>query len=208
VCDAVKALVSSSTSPDTFVASLCEEWDNLSQWRGYGGFAIGFYRERLRSIARAQDYSLISLVYEKGEQEALLEKALWDAIPIMTGWAADRTTAPSAVEQLLLLGWGFTQATLFVKNPYFRDEREWRLARVILPGVSEARAKTRTKDGGEVPHEEVALTDVGGREAAIAEIVLGPMTRSDAEVAAVRTLLDANNLARVPIRKSVGPLRR
>jgi len=45
----------------------------------YGGFAIGFYRERLRSIARAQDYSLISLVYEKANKRRCL-RSIVDAI--------------------------------------------------------------------------------------------------------------------------------
>jgi hypothetical protein len=46
VRDAVAAVASSSTSPDTFVASLCDGGDNLGQWRGYGGFAVGFDPER------------------------------------------------------------------------------------------------------------------------------------------------------------------
>jgi hypothetical protein len=51
VCDAASALASAPSAPDTFVASLCDDGDNLGQWRGYAdqgkGFAIGFDREAL-----------------------------------------------------------------------------------------------------------------------------------------------------------------
>lgn len=212
VCDAVAALASSGTSPDTFVTSLCDDGDNLGQWRGYSaqgsGYAIGLNREHLWRVANAQGHSLIRLMYEVSEQEMQLEQALREATPILAGWGADPTNAPPAVQQLILLGLGFTFATLSIKNPYFRDEREWRLARVIVPGLFEERTRVRTLRGVETPYEEIALTDEATGETPIAEIVVGPMARSDASVAEVRSLLDQNDLEHVSIRKSVGTLRR
>jgi hypothetical protein len=210
VCEAVAALASAPTSPDTFVASLCDDGDNLGQWRGYGGhgqgFAVGFDRERLRVAAQAQDYSLIRLIYEQAAQEAQLEKSIREAIEVVARWGVDRASAPPAIDQLLSLGVAFTLVTLCIKNPYFKDEREWRLARVIVAGLSEGRSKARTRAGVDVPYEEVTLVDATD-ETPIVEVVLGPMARSDAIVAEVRDLLDRSNLEHIPIRKSVGPLR-
>lgn len=211
VCDAVSALAEAETSPDTFVASFCVDADNLSQWRGYGaqggGYAIGLGRERLWTVANAQDYALIRLIYDESEQEAQLEQVLREAIPILAGWGADPTTAPPAAHQLILLGYGFIVAMLSVKNPYFRDEREWRLARVILEGVSQKRARTRTLRGVETPYEEVELVDAVTGESSMVEVVVGPMARSDTSAAEVRSLLDLNGLENVSVRASVGPLR-
>jgi Protein of unknown function (DUF2971) len=211
VCDAVAALANSETTPDTFVASFCDDGDNLSQWRGYGaqghGFAIGFNRERLRLIAQAQGYQLVRLMYVKSEQEEQFETALRDAVPIVAGWGADRTTAPPAVQQLLLLGIAFTLATLSVKNPYFKDEKEWRLAHLILPGLFDGHARARRTSDGEIPYEEIALVDQTTAETPFAEVVIGPMARSHTSVEEVRSLLDRNDLELVSIRTSLVPLR-
>jgi DUF2971 family protein len=207
VCDAVAELSKSETSPDTFVASLCEDGDNLSQWRGYGKYAIGIDREMLFAVANTQNAHLIRLMYEKGEQEAHLETVLRDAVPIVADWAADPGNAPPAMQQLLLLGYGFVLSMLLVKNPYFRDEREWRLDRVILPALAEAQTRIRKLRGVDTPYEQMVLIDKVTGETPIVEVVLGPKARSDESVAEVRELLDRNGLQSVSIRKSMAPLR-
>jgi hypothetical protein len=205
VCDAVAALAISELSPDTFVASLCDDGDNLSQWRGYGTYAVGVDRETLFAVANAQNAHLIRLMYEKGEQESHLETVLRDAVPIVAG--SDPGNAPPAMQQLLLLGYGFVLSMLSVKNPYFRDEREWRLDRVILPALAEAQTRVRTLRGVETPYERIVLIDKVTGETPIVEVVLGPRARSDESVAEVRELLDRNRLQSVSIRKSMAPLR-
>jgi hypothetical protein len=101
----------------------------------------------------------------------------------------------------------FTYAILSVKNSYFRDEREWRIARIVIDGLFEARTKTRMSAGVEIPYEEMTLLDRSSGETPIVEIVAGPMTKSDPSIAEVRRLLDVNNLRQVSIRKSLVPLR-
>jgi len=208
VCDVVAALAAAPTSLDTYIASLCDDGDNLGQWRGYGDYAIGFHRERLSRVAHGQDCSLIRVIYDEAEQTAHLEQAIRDAIPIMAGWASEPSNAPSAEEQLLLLGIGVTIAALWIKNPFFRDEREWRLDHVAIPGLSDARVRTRLVGDVSVPYEVISLVEHATGDSLIAEIVLGPLVRSDESEADVRHLLDANGLTHVPIRRSTGPLRR
>jgi hypothetical protein len=210
VCDIVKALAESPDCPDTFVVSFCFEGDNLGQWRGYSdggqGFAIGFDRDRLANVARPQGYSLARIQYEKAEQEEQLESALRDAIPILADWSENRDAAPSASMQLLLLGYGFLFAMLSVKNPYFRDEREWRLVRVVLPQEPVNRG-TRMRATTPVPYEVVSLLDQDDRTP-IHEIVIGPLAPPEWSEPRVRQLLDENGLRNVPIRVSSGPIRR
>jgi hypothetical protein len=210
VCDIVKALAESPDCPDTFVTSFCFEGDNLGQWRGYSdggqGFAIGFDRDRLASVGRPRGYSLARLQYEKAEQEEQLESAVRDAIPILADWSENRDTAPSASMQLLLLGYGFLFAMLSVKNPYFRDEREWRLVRVVLPQEPVNRG-TRMRGTIPVPYEVVSLVDENGR-IPIHEVVIGPLAPPEWSEQNVRRLLEESGLANVPVRLSNGPIRR
>lgn len=110
-------------------------------------------------------------------------------MPIVAGWAADLGNAPPAMQQLLLLGYGFVLSMLSVKNPYFRDEREWRLDRVILPALAEAQTRVRTLRGVDTPYEQIVLIDKVTGETPIVEVVLGPRARSDESVAEVRGVL-------------------
>jgi hypothetical protein len=210
VCDAASALASAPSAPDTFIASLCDDGDNLGQWRGYAdqgkGFAIGFDRDGLRLLAQPQGFHLVRLMYNRDEQIGQLETALRDSIPIVAKWGADPPTAPPAIDQLLSLGIGFTVATWSIKNPAFRDEREWRLVRVAISGLWEPQARTRTIVGVEVPYEAMALTDGSTGLSPMTEVVLGP-TQDRALEAAIRQLLDHNGFEAVPIRRSDIPLR-
>ena len=210
VADIVKALAESPDCPDTFVASFCVDGDNLGQWRGYSdggqGFAIGFDRDRLAKVARPHGYSLARLQYEKSEQEEQLESAVRDAIPILADWSDNKDAAPSASMQLLLLGYGFLFAMLSVKHPFFRDEREWRLVRVVLPQEPVNRG-TRMSGTTPVPYEVVSLVDQDGRTP-IHEVVIGPLASPEWSGQRMRQLLDENDLATVPIRVSGGPIRR
>jgi hypothetical protein len=189
---------------------LCAEADNLSQWRGYGGHAagvaIGFDRERLWDLARRQDFHLVPLIYDVPAQEALLDETLGEAIPIMERWRDDAANAPTPQNQLLSLGLAMTLRMLAIKHPFFRDEREWRLARVALPGLSTVTPLTRSsREGAPIPYTELALVVPDTSVTPLTEIVVGPV----AELTAgdVRSLLDNAGFPDVQVRSSSGPLR-
>lgn len=149
---------------------------------------------------------MVRLMYTRDEQIGQLETALRDSIPIVAKWGADPRTAPPAIDQLLSLGIGFTVATWSIKNPAFRDEREWRLVRVAISGLWEPQDRTRTIRGIEVPYEAMALTDASTSSTPMTEVVLGP-TQDTSDEAAIRQLLDRNGFEAVPIRRSDIPLR-
>jgi hypothetical protein len=210
VGQAAAAMATSESTPDMFVASLSDDGDNLSQWRSYAslgrGIAIGFDREELEKRARAQGFTLVPIMYETAEQETHLLQALTEAVEIIRDWGADPPNAPTAPEQVLSLGLGLTFAAMFVKSPFFRDEREWRLVRLIVPGVWDARTMKRKRNGVQVLFEEIELIDRVSGETPIVELVIGPLA-GPAQANELREFLDANGLESVSIRRSSVPLR-
>ena len=211
VCGAAAAMADSPPGLATFVASFCHDGDNLSQWRGYGaqgrGFAIGLNRRALSGIALAQGFSTVPILYDQAGQEVHLDGALRDAIVWLRQWSSDPANATTPEETLLLLGVALTFMTLAIKNPYFEDEREWRLVHLIVPGVWESRSKVRLSDGVEVPYEEIELLNEATGDSAIAEVVIGPITQGVDLESEVRKLLDRSGLDGVAIRRSLVPLR-
>jgi hypothetical protein len=210
--EVLSALAASPTALVTYAASFCEDGDNLSQWRGYGkrgaGYAIGFAREELFSVGNSQDYQLVRLIYSLDQQRAEVELRVREAIEVVAGWQAAPVLAPKPMEQLLSLGIATTFAMLSLKNPAFKDEREWRLAHVVIPGVSEARPKTRVTSGVRIPYEEVSLSPIPTVKNPIVEVVVGPTVGQAEDAVYVRTLLDRNGMADVSVRRSSVPLRR
>jgi hypothetical protein len=208
VRQAATAMASIPTAPRMFVASLTDDGDNLSQWRGYAsqgrGFALGFDRDNLESGSLAQGFTMVPVIYDEFEQEQHFTKALSEAVEIIDRWGADPANAPGAVEQLVLLGLGLTFAAMFIKNPYFRDEREWRLVRLIMQGVWDEQSHTRIRNGKPVEYEEIDIAN--GDSSPIVEIVIGPLSPGSLE-SELRQLLDGYGLDGVTIRRSSVPLR-
>lgn len=207
---AITGLATATTHLDTFVASLCEDGDNLSQWRAYGsrgaGVAIGFDYETLCDVASDQDYTLLRVIYKEDEQRNELEPVISDSERIIRDWGASPSEAPAAEMQVLLLGFGLLTALMPIKNPAFRDEHEWRLERIAIPGLSDRQTLVREGSRGEISYEEVIFDNRGG-QSSLTQVVLGPTFDSDSSEAEVRVMLDTNGLADVAIARSKIPLR-
>lgn len=203
---AARILADALTIPTTYVASLCEDGDNLTLWQSYGdrghGFALGFGRLRLYEAAQAFGYNLLPIMYDPVEQAAHCDQAIREAAEVVGGWGRD-SNAPSAPLQALLLGYAFTIVTWVIKNPAFRDQREWRLERMDLPRQAPRTIRTRSGIAGETPFEDVRL-DVSGAFP-LEEVVLGPL--ADCDETEMRGLLDERGLHDVTVRKSTVPLR-
>jgi hypothetical protein len=207
---AATGMATAPNNPRMFVASLTDDGDNLSQWRGYAtqghGLAIGFDRNVLETSALAQGYTMVPIIYDESEQEQHFAKALSEIVEIIDGWGADPRHAPSPIEQVLSLGLGLTLAAMFIKNPYFRDEREWRLVRLIMEGVWDENSHTRVRGGEVVQYEAIELANGNSGENRIVEIVAGPLLSIDEEYQ-VREILAKHGLKSVKFRRSSVPLR-
>ena len=121
IFELVDQITSATTPPDTFVASLCANGDLLSQWRGYGGqgggYAIGFHRELLESIAAQQQYGLMPVTYSVADQTGRIEAALTEGIEIAQHY--DDATGFGPDEMLVMLTIAFNATFVSIKNPHF-----------------------------------------------------------------------------------------
>ncbi|MGW1712133.1 DUF2971 domain-containing protein [Streptomyces sp. NPDC002156] len=106
----------SRTSPlHAYVSCFCQDGDLLSQWRGYGGvggYSIGFNTHTLRNMAYR---------FEKGEFRRITY-----GFDLAVKFERDEFFPEYLHSGITLLGDYLTALTM-IKNPAFREEREWRL---------------------------------------------------------------------------------
>lgn len=133
----------------TYVCSLTEMGDQLSQWRGYcrgGGFSVGFPKEGLKKVAIENDFDLYQCLYDEAEQEkTILQVIERFAIPWCREPEPFRQKNPSASETDVSCGisskfiWELHKACSLIKNPSFAEEKEWRL-------ISKTKSNWHTKE--------------------------------------------------------------
>lgn len=181
-----------------FITSLTENGDLLSQWRGYtqngNGFCVGFNTEELgKVLAKGSEFNLLRCVYERAEQEDLVNQAIDYAIG---EWDRPDET-PSKQETrlrihppaMLRISCSFL-APVF-KNITFSEEQEWRL---IFSEQLWDKWKFRTGQSMIIPYIEVSLLPDALEPIPISEVIVGPTPHSDLAQASVQMLLYANNL--------------
>lgn len=126
-----------------FVSSFSEEPDVLSQWRAYsgdgGGYAIGLDTS---AVPRHRDFdwlssSLVGVLYEAKKQDEVIEPYLSDALTLIHRAAADRPELDLPLILQFRSSFDTFLARLLpaLKNPGFREEREWR---VVALGYGES----------------------------------------------------------------------
>lgn len=158
---------SKAQAPDgKYVASFTEDGDLLSQWRGYGrnGFSIGFRFSDLSQWAVDRGCSLGKVIYSAPKT----------AGPATTTLLIDPKAGKSYIDG--------PDIALY-KNSGFREENEWR----IVAGEEAGALKFRGGRFPIVPYIEIPI-----ELAMIAEVRLGPGTRRDEDLRAVRRILGAN----------------
>lgn len=84
------------------------------------GYSLGFPYLSLKKIASDNNYELLPVIYDQSEQMKILEKVIIKMRAFATGSKDDFLP-------LLLLREGFRLFVPQIKNPAFKEEREWRL---------------------------------------------------------------------------------
>jgi Protein of unknown function (DUF2971) len=106
-----------------FVASLCEDGDLLSQWRGYArlndGYALAFRRA---GLMRKSPCRLAKAIYSTDKQQEILRRVLDTSQRIYVD--ADSTDQPIIAGQTVM---SLLLAVCKFKDDSFRGENEWRL---------------------------------------------------------------------------------
>ncbi|HEX8902501.1 DUF2971 domain-containing protein [Vitreimonas sp.] len=165
-----------------FVASFSEKRDLLSQWRAYTGsqgFAIGFSRQHILSVADKQEFTFRSVNY--GPEETAAKIAVQIEAGMSTSeygsWLQNEgDIGATQIAQQIFLGLLLREA-VYHKHPSFAEEREWRLCKHVerLSGEIKYRSGAR----GIIPYVEFALEPMSTQFANLAvEVVLYPGGRS------------------------------
>lgn len=151
-----------------FVACFCEDGDLLSQWKGYGnggeGFALGVSPSWLLSLDSSIGFRLQRVIYDVDQQVGLVRMLLDHVSSLL----ARRSFSDQEQREV----WQQAAASLgpwvvMFKDPVFREEREWRLVKVMpIPRPCSFRRSGRRI----VPYVEIPVRDCK----AITRVVRGP----------------------------------
>ena len=188
----------------SFVFSLSEKKDLLSQWRGYcpkgGGFSIGFELKTIWDGSIRKDYQISKCIYKREQQEELIEKIFDEAIREMKGSDPedpDDTIFQNAVRKCII---NFNDLAPILKHPAFEEEQEWR---IISPRYKSTDPNIEYRPGNSllVPFIKIPLSDKH-KSLPISEIYVGPTQHQELSKNSVKGFLakyDLNNSCHVKL---------
>lgn len=199
-----------------FVFSLTEEGNLLSQWRAYTppsetGVSIGFSKEGLEKIATQKGFELIKCLYDREEQldilkaklEMIVFKFLMDAPEI------DTSRSPLNQKYLFYLYQyleGFLKMFCRIKDPFFKEEAEWRLVSKRYEKYTDPEIKFREGKTTLIPYIEFPLSGIHGDGRLFEEVFVGPSQNFNLKFTAIADFL-SNTKACSVTRSSQSPLR-
>ncbi|MGZ8237954.1 MAG: DUF2971 domain-containing protein [Methylobacter sp.] len=180
------------------VSCLTEERDLLSQWRAYGGkgsgYSIGFNVTNLIKLAISNGYNLVKVEYDLENQKKIMSKFIAESL------IEDFNTNPGRCmpERINDDGIKVTSFLVFatggdfiknlysiapcLKDPTFKEEREWRLISKIHPKD----ACFRINKAMLVPYTNL---DLGEKNTYLMSITIGPNQHMDLSIEAVKKLM-------------------
>lgn len=126
-----------------FIACFCEEPDLLSQWRAYGRgqapVSLGFeFIGSGPTVGLGAGAYMRRVIYDPGEQERHVRRIVQAWLTSLVDYA--KTEGVQVSELLPYPGaWALiealTEPRLFYKNPAFKEEKEWRIVRLVDPST-------------------------------------------------------------------------
>lgn len=194
----------------TFVTSFSQNKDQLSQWRAYcpgGGYALGFRREALQTIAKEQGFELLPCSYTQAdhirEAEALASQILamvCDVSPdVRKKMPAGGNRIPADIahhvfpirRQMLD---EIQQRAPRWKHHSFHEEVEWRLVSNQRPADDFRTGRTALIPFVNIRLDDPSLMD-GDLSIALAETVVGPCPEPELSVGSVMHFFGDRGLA-------------
>lgn len=191
------------------VCSFSTNGDDLAQWRAYGGgtsgFSIGFSGEFLRTISDELNFWLVPVLYEEGEQRALVRTLLGDVLRENTQRRAKSNPEDKFLPSAGNLGAYLNRYAPILKHKSFSEEREWRIISRPLMCMNE---RFGYREGGSmlVPYFRIPLSS-DRQPFSITEIVVGPTPHPAESTNSVNGLLIRNDLDQTKVRNSEVPYR-
>jgi hypothetical protein len=172
--EAMEHTLKSSNGARTFIFSMTENPDQLSQWRGYfglGGYSIGFNKSSIVKLATPQGYRLEKCLYEDAEKAKIIEKVIDNSVALFKSQDAVADYA-KVVHESKFYG-HFLQLGSIMKHSSFAEENEWRLIGGPFSWKNSSSC-WRTKDGLLLPYYEFNLNRDEDGFLPISEVYIGP----------------------------------
>jgi hypothetical protein len=176
---------------DVFVASLAENGDQLSQWRGYGaraaGYSLGFSAFSLPKVEDdPPDADLaiffVKCIYNEDAFRGLVRGELTDIAAGFERFAAKHIKTEALA---MALGDAFTLKAVTIalrrvaslvprfKVKAFDEEHEWRLVGIPMHGKEQKVIRFRASHGAILPYLAIPLSEEAV-PLALAKVVVGP----------------------------------
>jgi hypothetical protein len=197
----------------TFVFSLTEERDLLSQWRGYAnssaGLSFGFRPDFLKKLIKRRNLDICKCLYKKDEQIGKIKEIVDGKLLKIRGWTNPLVWQHEYEEflrDLLILAPTF-------KHPSFEQEQEWRLiCQFAKPKGSGPVGKIKFRDGNSmiVPYAEIKLINEENDEdlkIELDEVVVGPNPHTDLSKISTELFLGQSGVIYTNVRESIIPYR-
>lgn len=213
-------LLTHDVRPRVCVSSLCEDGDNLSQWRAYGSngsrLALGFepFVGRFRGLNHCR---LHRVVYDRSVQREWLLMAVHY---YHLGLRHDRTRSETwlpAIERDFskMLYNALYELIVCFKDQAFLDEREWRFVySENWPEdlVKDLRVPTRYRAKGRLVVPFVPMSDLVSKydplsRLPLREVIVGPQAEAELVARGVREFLEHEGYHDVVVRQSAVPFR-
>ena len=156
---------------NTFIFSLSEEPDLLSQWRGYcknSGVAMGFNYDKLEQITKEQKFELLPCIYEIEEQRKVIENTINE---IRNLYIKNKSDNNSHQFFWQVFNARFSLIAKCIKHPSFKEEKEWRLIGGPFTSYDE-KYKLRPIQNMLLPYYEFELSKAD--DLALSEFIIGP----------------------------------
>jgi len=187
-----------NTAYHLFVFSLTEEGNLLSQWRSYTphgkGIAIGFAVQFLMKKVREHDLRIARCLYETDEQRTLMNDLLER---MLISFAREKSTIDTSRRHPTQKYFPFMekfrgdilQVFALIKNPAFREEREWRIISKYFAKYTVPEVKFREGACMLVPYMEILIADKANPELLFERVILGPTEHNNLSHSALSSYL-------------------
>ena len=193
----VKALYGEEKFFWFYASCLSLEGDMLSQWRGYAddgkGFSIGFNREIFENYY-TRGYDLLSVhigevEYDEKKHIDIVKECIKKLFDDLYSAAEKKELDDNRIRHIFLDCFkAMTVKAAFIKNPFFREEKEWRMCVWTLRelddsneiplfrnGVNEKYTlEYKKRDNGDVTYFDLKFAPD-----TIRQIILGPKNKID-----------------------------
>lgn len=210
-------LIEKSDGGPTYVTSMSEKPDLLSQWRAYcrdGGYSIGFDKKFIPEIVERCQLEIIKCNYSPHEHKKLIADfadKLFEQISERGASVTDRSQALQFYADHV-----YGQVNLLaneIKHPAFEEEQEWRFVKMFVY-ANHLNLKYRAAKGMLVPYFEIPLVSPKKTDLfiPISEIYVAPHKNSELSENTLTTFM-AGERAKydeppfVPVKRSFAPYR-